>query len=101
MLSEHVSVAGFEPTGQSRTRPRSMSYTVAPAVAFQPNDAVAPDFEADTAPTSAGGEPAVPKHDPLLHASPVVHALPSVHAEPFALFGFEQIPVAESQVPAT
>jgi hypothetical protein len=36
---------------------------------------------------------------PALQESPVVHLLPSSHAVPSVLLGFEQLPVAESQVP--
>jgi hypothetical protein len=43
---------------------------------------------------------AAPPHTPLLHLSPLVQALPSVHGVSSALFGFEQTPVAGSQLPA-
>jgi hypothetical protein len=38
---------------------------------------------------------------PATQASVRVHALPSLQAVPFATGGFEQIPVAGLQVPAT
>src|SRR5205823_3398771 len=40
-------------------------------------------------------------HVPLSQASPVVHASPSSHEVPFGLGGFEHLPVAGSQVPAS
>src|SRR5205823_2794469 len=40
-------------------------------------------------------------HVPLSQASPVVHASPSSHEVPFALAGFEHVPVAGLQVPAS
>ena len=43
----------------------------------------------------------VPVHVPLTHASIWVHAFPSVHAVPSVAAGWEQIPVAVSQVPAS
>src|SRR5262249_34970930 len=43
----------------------------------------------------------VPTHAPASQASDCVQALASVHALPSALFGFEQIPLAGSQTPAT
>src|SRR2546428_345644 len=43
----------------------------------------------------------LPVHAPLWQVSLCVHALPSVHADPSALLGFEQVPVAGLQVPAT
>lgn len=42
-----------------------------------------------------------PTQLPETQASPVVQALPSLHAVPFCAAGFEQVPVAGSQVPAT
>src|SRR5262249_5855698 len=39
-------------------------------------------------------------HVPLLQVSGFVQALLSLHAVPFGAFGFEQLPVAGSQVPA-
>jgi hypothetical protein len=39
-------------------------------------------------------------HVPLWQVSDWVHALLSLHAEPFALAGFEQMPVDVLQVPA-
>src|SRR5437667_184843 len=39
-------------------------------------------------------------HVPDWHVSVWVHALPSLHAVPFGSFGFEQVAVAGSQVPA-
>jgi hypothetical protein len=41
-----------------------------------------------------------PVHVPDWQVSVWVHALPSLQAAPFALVGFEQVPVAELQVPA-
>ena len=38
---------------------------------------------------------------PLVQTSPFVQALLSLHVVPFGAFGFEQLPVAGSQVPAT
>ena len=38
---------------------------------------------------------------PFWQVSLCVQALPSLHAVPFAAFGFEQVPVAGSHVPAT
>ena len=38
---------------------------------------------------------------PVWHVSLCVQALPSLHAVPFGALGFEQMPVAGSQVPAT
>ena len=43
----------------------------------------------------------VPVHVPDWHASVCVQALPSLHDVPSAAFGFEQLPVAGSHVPAT
>src|SRR5207244_11892357 len=43
---------------------------------------------------------AVPAHMPAWHVSPVVQALPSLQIVPLAATGFEQLPVAGSQVPA-
>jgi len=37
---------------------------------------------------------------PAWHVSVCVQALPSLHAVPFGALGFEQVPVAGSQVPA-
>ena len=51
--------------------------------------------------TSAGAVIGVPPQVPLVQASEVVHALPSLHAVPFALFGFEHVPVAALHTPAT
>ena len=42
-----------------------------------------------------------PVHEPDWHVSVAVHAFPSLHDEPFALFGFVQIPVDVLQTPAT
>jgi len=42
----------------------------------------------------------VPAHIPAWHVSPVVQALPSLQIVPLAATGFEQLPVAGSQVPA-
>src|SRR5215831_15042575 len=42
-----------------------------------------------------------PVQAPAWQASPVVQALPSLHVVPLVAFGFEQTPVAGSQVPAT
>ncbi len=38
---------------------------------------------------------------PVLHVSALVHALPSLQLLPSVLIGFEQLPVVESQLPAT
>lgn len=78
-MSKQLSVAGFEPTGQSRTLPRSMSYLDAQAVALHVNEVVAPDFVADRVPTSPGIA-GLPEHELLLQTSPIVHALPSLQA---------------------
>ena len=43
----------------------------------------------------------VPPHTPLEHESSVVQTLPSLQDVPSALFGFEQMPVPGSQVPAS
>jgi len=43
----------------------------------------------------------LPTHTPAWQTSSVVHASPSPHALPSAFAGFEQIPVAGSQVPAS
>jgi hypothetical protein len=43
----------------------------------------------------------VPVHVPLWHVSVFVHELPSLHAVPFVAAGFEHVPFAGSQVPAT
>ena len=43
----------------------------------------------------------VPVHVPAWHVSVCVQALPSLHDVPFGAFGFEQVPVAGSHVPAT
>ena len=43
---------------------------------------------------------AVPSHTPDAQASTRVHALPSLHEVPSGAAGFEQAPVAGSQVPA-
>jgi len=43
----------------------------------------------------------VPVQVPDRHVSVCVQALPSLQAVPFGAFGFEQVPVAGSQVPAT
>src|SRR5256885_783004 len=50
--------------------------------------------------SDAGHVTAVPAQTPAWHVSPVVHALPSLQAVPLAATGFEQAPVAGSQVPA-
>ena len=42
-----------------------------------------------------------PMQAPAWQVSPVVHALPSLQVVPFGAFGFEQVPLAGSQVPAT
>jgi hypothetical protein len=42
-----------------------------------------------------------PVHVPPWHESVWVHALPSLHVVPLAAAGFEQVPFAGSQVPAT
>src|SRR5436309_282760 len=42
-----------------------------------------------------------PVQMPVWHVSVCVQALPSLHAVPFSAFGFEQVPVAGSHVPAT
>lgn len=42
-----------------------------------------------------------PLHAPAWHESAFVQALPSSHAVPLAAVGFEQLPLAGSQVPAT
>jgi len=42
-----------------------------------------------------------PVHVPAWQLSVCVHASPSLHAVPFGALGFEQLPVAGSQVPAT
>ena len=42
-----------------------------------------------------------PVQTPAWHVSVWVQALPSLHAVPFGALGFEQVPVAGSQVPAT
>ena len=58
-------------------------------------------------PTSWHGSLAVhttglaPAHTPLWHVSVCVHASASLHVEPFALAGFEQIPVAGAHVPTS
>src|SRR2546425_114769 len=41
-----------------------------------------------------------PVHTPERQVSVCVHALPSLHDVPLAAFGFEQVPVAGSHVPA-
>ena len=43
----------------------------------------------------------VPVQTPVWHVSVWVHASPSLHEVPFGAFGFEQVPVAGSHVPAT
>jgi hypothetical protein len=43
----------------------------------------------------------VPPQAPPEQESPDVHAFPSSHVDPSAAFGFEQIPVAGSQVPTS
>jgi hypothetical protein len=43
----------------------------------------------------------VPVQVPFWHVSFIVHALPSLHEAPFGFAGFEQVPRAESQEPAT
>src|SRR5437870_2077387 len=50
--------------------------------------------------SGAGQTTAVPAHTPAWQVSPVVQALPSVQMVPVAARGFEQVPVAGSQVPA-
>jgi hypothetical protein len=50
-------------------------------------------------PSSQFGPP-VPVQTPAWHASVTVQAFESLHGEPFALFGFEQLPFAGLQVPA-
>jgi hypothetical protein len=40
-------------------------------------------------------------HEPAWHVSVCVHALPSLHEAPSLLFGFEHVPVAGLQVPAS
>src|SRR5438094_549299 len=50
--------------------------------------------------SGAGQATAVPWQTTPWQLSAVVHALPSLHAVPFAAGGFEQVPVAGSQVPA-
>ena len=42
-----------------------------------------------------------PAHAPFWHVSICVQALASLHAVPFALAGFEHIPVIGSQVPTS
>ena len=42
-----------------------------------------------------------PAHMPVWHVSVCVHASPSVQTVPFGAFGFEHIPFAGSQTPAT
>jgi hypothetical protein len=42
-----------------------------------------------------------PMQTPALHASVLVHALLSSHVVPSALFGFEHVPLAGSQVPTS
>jgi hypothetical protein len=42
-----------------------------------------------------------PMHAPFWQVSLCVHALPSLHAVPLGFAGFEQAPVAGSQVPAS
>ena len=42
-----------------------------------------------------------PAQTPVWHVSVWVHASPSLHNVPFGAFGFEQVPVAGSHVPAT
>jgi len=42
-----------------------------------------------------------PVHVPDWHASACVHGFPSLHVVPLALAGFEQEPVAGSQVPGS
>jgi hypothetical protein len=44
---------------------------------------------------------AVPVHPPARQASPVVQVRPSLQVVPSGLFGFEQVPVAGLQVPAS
>jgi hypothetical protein len=60
----------------------------------------------DATASQLGGNPAqatglVPEHAPAWQMSVCVHALPSLQAVPLVAAGFEQAPVAESQVPAT
>ena len=45
--------------------------------------------------------PVPPAHTPFWQLSPVVQGLPSLHDEPFALTGFEQIPVPGLHVPGS
>lgn len=49
--------------------------------------------------STAIGVPLV--HTPAWHVSACVQALPSLHVVPSVFAGFEQAPVAESQVPAS
>ena len=42
-----------------------------------------------------------PTHTPLLQVSVWLHLSPSLQPEPSFLLGLEQVPVAESQVPAS
>src|SRR6266403_2150069 len=51
--------------------------------------------------SSAVHTTAVPPQVPLWHVSSCVHLLPSSHVAPLALGGFEQVPVAASQVPTS
>src|SRR6185312_16098628 len=44
---------------------------------------------------------APPVHVPAWHVSPIVQAFPSLHVVPLVAAGFEQVPVAGLQVPAT
>ena len=41
-----------------------------------------------------------PTHEPAWQLSVLVHSLPSLHEVPSGLAGFEQVPLAELQVPA-
>src|SRR5438552_3285026 len=51
--------------------------------------------------SGAGQTTAVPWQTPPWQLSAVVQALPSLHAVPFGAGGFEHVPVAGSQVPAS
>jgi len=47
------------------------------------------------------GSAAPPVHTPAWQVSAVVHAFPSLQVVPSAFAGFEHVPVAGSQTPAT
>ena len=62
----------------------------------------APCAHASSVQESPSSQPiAVPAQRPATQRSPAVHASPSLQVRPSALDGFEQVPVAGSQVPAS